>query len=281
MILFPSIIQLETTILCNSACTFCPQNELTRGPKFMEEWVWKKIIDESRGKGILYRPFMINEPFVDPRLPEIISYIRKDDTATVELNSNAHMTPKTDVAGIIESGVDVVRFSIDGFTQEAYNQSGRGGSLQKIVDNVLRFVDERNKQGSDCYIEVRMIDMDFNRHEQDKFVAFWSRHVDEAIVTTYYDWPWTGQTTFVAKPCPKVQHEMFFMVDGRATLCCWDAHERGIVGDVRENTVEEIWQGETMRQYKDWLNRGERGKIDLCSRCTAYEDYDFSDWSGY
>ena len=101
MILFPSIIQIESTVLCNSACTFCPQNEMTRGPKFMEEWVWKKIIDESRGKGILYRPFMINEPFVDPRMPEIISYIKLDSTATVELNSNAHMTAKTDVPGIV------------------------------------------------------------------------------------------------------------------------------------------------------------------------------------
>ena len=281
MILFPSIIQIETTVLCNSACTFCPQNEMTRGPKFMEEWVWKKIIDESRGKGILYRPFMINEPFVDPRMPEIISYIKLDSTATVELNSNAHMTAKTDVPGIVASGVDLVRFSIDGLTQETYDQSGRGGSLQRMVDNVLKFVEERNKQGSECYIEVRMIDMDFNRHEHQDFMKFWKEHVDESIVTTYYDWPWTGQTTFEPKPCPKVQHEMFFMSDGQATLCCWDAHERGIVGDVKENTVEEIWQGAIMQKYKKWLNHGERGKIELCSRCTAYHDYDFSEWSGY
>lgn len=281
MILFPSIIQIETTVLCNSSCTFCPQNEMTRGPRYMEDWVWKKIIDESRGKGILYRPFMINEPFVDPRLAEIIRYIREDETAKVELNSNAHMTAKTDIRAIVEAGLNVVRFSIDGLSQETYDQSGRGGSLERMVNNVLEFVAERDRQGNDCFVEVRMINMDFNRHEHEDFEKFWNEKADKGTVTTYYDWPWTGQTTFVAKPCPKVQHEMFFMTDGRATLCCWDAHERGVTGDIKTNTVEEIWRGATMEKYKKWLDRGERGKIELCSRCTAYDDYDFSDWSGY
>ncbi|TAD96779.1 MAG: radical SAM protein [Bacteroidetes bacterium] len=281
MISFPSIIQIETTILCNSSCVFCPQNEMTRGPKYMEEAVWKKIVDESRGKGILYRPFMINEPFVDPRLPEIIRYIRQDPTARVELNSNGHFVPKTNVPAIIEAGLDIVRFSIDGFSQEAYDKSGRGGKLQKIVDNVLMFAEERNRQKADCYIEVRMINMDFNRHEQQEFINFWSKHVDEAIVTSYYDWPWSGQTESFSAPCPKVQKEMFFMVDGQATLCCWDSHERGIVGDVKQNTVEELWKGAKMQEYKSYLNKGERHKILLCSKCDAYKDYDFSTWEGY
>jgi hypothetical protein len=36
-------------------------------------------------------------------------------------------------------------------------------------------------------------------------------------------------------PCKKVLKEMFFFVNG-ATLCCWDSHERGVVGDARANT---------------------------------------------
>ena len=71
------------------------------------------------------------------------------------------------------------------------------------------------------------------------------------------------------------------MVDGRAVLCCWDAFARAVVGDVKEKTVEEIWLGETNQKYRQYLDNGEREKIELCSRCDAYKGYDFSTWTGY
>jgi radical SAM protein with 4Fe4S-binding SPASM domain len=74
---------------------------------------------------------------------------------------------------------------------------------------------------------------------------------------------------------------MFFMVDGRAVLCCWDAFGRGVVGDVNNETVEEIWRGNTNQKYRMLLNAGERDQIHLCSRCDAFKKYDFSKWTGY
>ena len=51
MVSFPKYIQIETSMVCNSNCVFCPHKEMERGPNYMEERIWKKIIDESRGKG--------------------------------------------------------------------------------------------------------------------------------------------------------------------------------------------------------------------------------------
>ncbi len=281
MVLFPKYIQIETSVVCNSKCVFCPHEEMERGPNYMEDWVWKKIIDESRGKGIIYRPFMINEPLIDPRMPEIVRYIKQDPTAKVEFNSNGNLAVKTDVEALIASNIDWVRFSLDGFTAESFKASGRGGKFEKIVENIHRFIDERNRQKSDTYIEVRIIDLDENRHEHADFVKYWSQYVNKATVTPLYAWPWTGQTEPHLAPCMKVRDEMFFMTDGNATLCCWDAFGRGIVGNVTKNTVEEIWLGETNQKYRDILSKGEREQILLCSKCDAYKNYDFTNWPGY
>ncbi len=281
MILFPKYIQIETSVVCNSKCVFCPHEEMERGPNYMEDWVWKKIIDESRGKGIIYRPFMINEPLIDPRMPEIVRYIKEDPTAKVEFNSNGNLAVKTDVEALIASNIDWVRFSLDGHTAESFKASGRGGKFEKIVENIHRFIDERNRQKSDTFIEVRIIDLDENRHEHKDFVEYWSKFVNKATVTPLYDWPWTGQNEPHRAPCLKISDEMFFMTDGNATLCCWDAFGRGIVGNVTQNTVEEIWLGETNQKYREYLSRGERDKILLCSKCDAYKNYDFSNWAGY
>jgi hypothetical protein len=254
---------------------------MDRGPDYMEGRVWKKIIDESRGRGVIYRPFMINEPFVDLRMPDVIRYIRKDPTAKVEFNSNGNFHPKFDVASAIAAGIDWIRFSIDGFTEETFKKSGRGGDFHRIVRNVLGFIEERNRQGSLCHVEVRMIDLDFTRNEQQDFVNFWLQHADEATITKLYNWPWSGQSDCFRAPCPKIRNEMFFMSDGKAVLCCWDAFARGVIGDVTGQTVEEIWLGNPNQQYRQLLDKGERDKIHLCSRCDAFEQYDFSTWKGY
>jgi hypothetical protein len=254
---------------------------MERGPDYMEERIWKKIIDESRGKGVIYRPFMINEPFVDLRIPEVIRYIRKDPTAKVEFNSNGNFHPRFDVTAALEAGIDWIRFSIDGFTEETFKKSGRGGSFRKIISNVLGFIQERNRLNSKCHVEVRMIDLEITRHEQKDFVDFWSQHADEATITLLYSWPWSGQTDCFRAPCPKIKSEMFFMVDGRAVLCCWDAFARGIIGDVHNQTVEEIWLGDLNQKYRGLLDRGQRDKIHLCSKCDAFKGYDFSKWVGY
>lgn len=281
MVSFPKYIQIETSVVCNSHCVFCPHKEMERGPDYMEERVWKKIVDESRGHGVIYRPFLINEPFVDLRIPEIIRYIRRDPTAKVEFNSNGNFHPSFDFTAALEAGIDWVRFSIDGFTEETFKKSGRGGNFKRIVSNVLDFIDARNRLGSTCHVEVRMIDLDFARHEQKEFLEFWGHHADEATITTLYDWPWSGQIEPFRAPCPKIRQEMFFLSDGRAVLCCWDAFARGIIGDIKVNTVREIWLGNPNQLYREFLGRGERDRIHLCSRCDAFKNYDFSKWTGY
>jgi hypothetical protein len=146
---------------------------------------------------------------------------------------------------------------------------------------VLGFIDERNRLRSKCHIEVRMIDLEITRGEQQDFINFWKQHADEATITQLYDWPWSGQTECLRAPCPKIKDEMFFMVDGRAVLCCWDAFARGIVGDINNRTVEEIWLGNPNQQFRNLLEKGKRDKILLCSRCDAFKKYDFSKWPGY
>ena len=281
MISFPKYIQIETSLMCNGRCNFCPHKDMKRSPINMEDWVWKKIIDESRDKGVIYRPFMINEPFMDKRMPKIINYIKSDKTAKVEFNSNGNFTKATNIEALLKAGIDIVRFSIDGFTKETYCKSGRNGDFETIVKNVETFIEINKKLNSNCFIEVRIIDMDFNRHEHKEFVKFWSKKADKVVITTPYDWPWSGQEEPFKAPCPKIKEEMFFLSSGEATLCCWDAHSRTIIGDVKKQTISEIWHSKKLKIFKKFLEKGEREKILICSKCDAFKSYDFSNWEGY
>ncbi len=275
----PRYIEIETTIVCNAHCWFCPQNNTLRQPSYMDERVWwKKIVDDTRGLGITYRPFLLNEPFMDRRMPAISRYIKADPTAKLEFNTNGEaLTPKV-ADQMIDLGVDVMRFSIDGYQRDTFDES-RGISYDKVYANVEHFIRAARESGKPIHTEVRMIRLPGTEAEQEEFRKYWEdRHPDSVVFTKLYRYPWEGQTEAVDLPCLKIADEMFFYVSGEATLCCWDSKNRAVIGDVRREHVLDIWNGEVMRRHRDLLDAGRRGEIHLCSRCDAYTGVDWSLW---
>jgi hypothetical protein len=241
----------------------------------MPEATWKKVIDDTRGLGITYRPFLQNEALLDKRLPRIIEYIKQDPTARTELNTNGNLLDTRRVEELIDAGIDLVRFSIDAFSAETYAKCRVGLDYRKVVDNINRFIEIAAKNHHSSVTEVRMIDMDINKHEQRAFLDYWNERADRALIVPLYNWPWEDDVEVVLKPCIKMREEMFFYTDGRAVLCCWDIAGRAVIGDVTEQSVLDIWNGEVRKRYASLLARGERTKIDLCSRCDAYRDRHF------
>ncbi|NIM19015.1 MAG: radical SAM protein [Candidatus Latescibacteria bacterium] len=277
----PDYIQIETNVACNAECPFCPQNELVRRPKTMRNDVWKKIVDETRGLGITYRPFLVNEPLTDRRLGEIMRYIRRDDTAKIELNTNGELLDREFALEILDAGIDVMRFSIDGYSEETFSRARIGLDFRKTIDRTLDFVRLARERNGANRIEVRMIETEETRPEIDDFKKFWKKAGAEPVITTLYHWPWEPGVRSVQLPCIKVLKEMFFLVNGKATLCCWDTHERAIIGDVtREHTLD-IWTGAINRRFRSLLAEGRRDQILLCSRCDAYKDREFEGFPSY
>jgi radical SAM protein with 4Fe4S-binding SPASM domain len=278
----PRYIQLETVTKCNAACPFCPQNEIERGLAKMPDDTWRKVVDMTRGWGVTYRPFLTNEPFVDVRQPEICRTIKQGDpTARVEYNTNGELVTEKTGRALLEAGVDIVRFSIDGLSRETYEPSRVGVSYDRVYERVPRFLEIWRAEGYEAkgvFTEVRMIGVPENAHEVEAYRAFWGPRCSEVLITELYRWPWTGQTArdVVRKPCLKILDELFVYANGNVTICCWDVHERAVIGNVHEQTIEEIWNGHAARHLRALLDDGRRDLIHLCSRCDAYKNYDFS-----
>jgi len=277
----PKFIQLETVTKCNAKCPFCPQNEIVRDPARMPAETWRKIVDDTRGWGVTYRPFLTNEPFVDNRMPEIVRYIKDNDpTARVEFNTNGELMTEKLSGELLAAGVDIMRFSIDGFSRETYEPSRIGINFDKVMERTRRFLELWDEGGyrDKVFTELRMIEVPENKHEVSAYRDYWGPRCSEVLITTMYQWPWTGQKPedVVLKPCLKVLDEMFFYTNGNATICCWDVHERAVVGNVNQQSVAEIWESYAAQCMRATLDDGRRDLLNLCSRCNAYQDYDFS-----
>ncbi len=271
----PRYIQIETIIGCDAKCPFCPQKNIKRKPVVMPDKTWKKIIDDTRGLGITYRPFLQNEALLDKRLPAVVSYIKDDPTARAEINTNGNLLTEERSHQLIDAGIDLIRFSLDAHTRETYEQCRVGLDFDRVVNNIETFIRILSEKHAQVVTEVRMIDMDINRDEQRDFVSYWSKKADRATIVPLYNWPWDEGVELVRKPCMKMREEMFFYTDGRAVLCCWDIAGRAVLGNANDESVLDIWNGDTRIGFARHLARGEREKILLCSRCDAYRDRHF------
>jgi len=148
-----------------------------------------------------------------------------------------------------------------------------------VLERVSAFLEAWDKGGfrDRVFTEVRMIQVPENAHEVAAYRDYWTPRCSDVVITSLYQWPWTGQKPedVVLKPCLKILDEMFFYTNGKATLCCWDVHEKAVIGDVNSQSVQEIWDGYAARCLRATLDDGRRDLIHLCSRCNAYQDFDF------
>ncbi len=90
----------------------------------------------------------------------------------------------------------------------------------------------------------------------------WTPLADKVDVNKYNTWLGTQQDLNVGDSLEESQQghfdfacthpwdELVIGADGRAGLCCLDYELHAEVGDVNKNTVQEIWQSETMNWYR-------------------------------
>lgn len=70
--------------------------------------------------------------------------------------------------------------------------------------------------------------------------------------------------------CPEVYDKLSINWDGSVTACCGDYDNMLIVGDLKEKTLQEIYQGERINMIREIISRDAYDEIPLCSTCYQY-----------
>lgn len=67
--------------------------------------------------------------------------------------------------------------------------------------------------------------------------------------------------------CANPFGQLVIMPPGVAVLCCADGFRQVVLGDVRHQTLEEIWYGPAFQSVREKLAANQRHKIPLCKQC--------------
>ena len=108
---------------------------------------------------------MLFRSYLNPEFLAMVRYAanKKIYTAT---STNGHYLTDENARRTIESGLDRLIISIDGTTQEVYEQYRVGGNLQKVLEGTKRVVEWKKKlQSSTPFIIFQFLVVKPNEHQ--------------------------------------------------------------------------------------------------------------------
>jgi MoaA/NifB/PqqE/SkfB family radical SAM enzyme len=277
---FPEDIQVQTVTGCNAYCAFCPNGKTENPipPGKMEGDLYRKIIDECVKKPVRrISPYLMNEPLCDSELGWKIKYIteRKKNRLSIKLNTNASLLSGKLLEDILESGLDRLNISFHGISKEVYEKSMQGLEYEKTlanVNNVLEAKKQMNKEKPK--ITITMVKTKLIDSQIDDIKSYWGKrnvsiHIQpmENRANGYIrDKGLNPDNWETYSRCKRLFKQAYILYNGDMVLCCADWERTTILGNVKEKSIEEVWNGENAVSIrKKFLRKNTKGL--LCHSC--------------
>ena len=294
---FPSIIQLETVYACNARCVMCPlsldnydesQVDRMARPRLIDENLFDKICQEIAPNVDKLRRVtiqLLGEPLIDVHLERRIRRLKELGVKEVFFSSNGSLFNEERSISILESGVDEVDFSVDGVTKDTFEKIRVGLSYEKVVENIKRFHNLRNKLNSNTKIRIRFTIQESNHNEIDNYYAFWKDILSprDIIYSKYmhsfageknfkdlYPKDWVNLDQLNQQGCSTLWQALVIQSDGTVISCSDDYSGKDIFGNINTQTIKEVWSGDKFNNFRRKHMEQGRNGVDKCKDCVAY-----------
>jgi radical SAM protein with 4Fe4S-binding SPASM domain len=105
-----------------------------------------------------------------------------------------------------------------------------------------------------------------NSADEQAFIREWSQVADKIHITDLHNWAGTlNEQSDVRFPCYRMWLTFTVLWNGRVSLCCADFDGRHIFGDLRTQTIREIWNAPLYRAAR--RQHLESGGPEICRSC--------------
>ena len=291
----PVSITIEPTNVCNLNCPICETGShiLGRRPHMMNYEEFVQIL-EKVGPGANHIMFYyMGETFLNREVYQMIRYARDMGLYVMTCTNGDVVDPEK----LYESGINLVSFQIAGITQETHKIYRVNSDLNRVLENVRRYIDiihRRGRRPGEHQVELGFIVMRHNEGEIGEFIEMAETlGVDRKnIISPCVRTPEQGKQflpnsseywiydrerfkkdgILIPKritpkwSCPWLYYSITIQVDGNVVPCCRDPHGRYVLGNLLNQSLEEIWNGPKFRKFrKDISNRNK--ELDLCKLC--------------
>jgi len=289
----PSTVSIEPTTACNLRCPECPSGlrSFTRKTGNLKEDFFRKTIDELH-RELMYLIFYFQgEPYINPNFLDMVKYAADRNIYTIT-STNGHFLNDENARKTIASGLDRMIISLDGTTQEVYEQYRKEGNIDTVLAGARNMVRLKKELGSrKPYLIFQFLVVGPNEHQiPDLYRIAKEVGVDEVKLKTAQIYDFAQGHPLIPKnekyarykkladgsyaiknellnQCWKLWHSCVITWNGKVVPCCFDKDASHLMGDLNNHTMREIWKDDAYASFRNQIFRG-RSEIDICNNCT-------------
>lgn len=272
----PISMQIEPTNCCNAHCTFCPGQWSAREKGYMDLDLFKRIVEEATIFGVqrIYLD-LHGESMLHPEIVEMIRFVKSKSLA-FHLTTNGTLFNDKKSEAIIRAGVtraDHIIFSILGDSDITHNSIMQLESLDTIRENIRNFLSLRQKLGSNGpVLETVFRLVDENKYEEEGYKDTWSGEVDRSrsggpVSRSFANYKVETPEQLRTQSCQTIQERMTVYWNGAVTMCRHDLDGDHIVGDLRDQSIQEVWNGEQLVSLRASHREKRFEELPLCAHC--------------
>ena len=234
------IVEIEINTDCNLSCSYCPNHSMKRVEEgsINQELLLKIItqLQEMEFSGTI-SPSFYNEPLLNNKLSEIVKFIRfKLPKSSLILYTNALLLNQDKFMELSTTGVS--RFVI------TKHENIKKIPLDKFFNNLSDKEKEKIKYQS--FHEINLT----NR-------GGLIESIDNQVK------PLT--------PCQIPQFQITITKEGKVLPCFEDYEQKLEMGDLKKDSLLEIWNSTKYKEFRLNLKRGLRHKYSPCENCSRVE----------
>ena len=272
---FPKILQIETTSACSLDCIMCPRKDMTRKSEHMSLDLFRKIIDEARGKAEVAILHLMGDPLLNPKIFEMIRYCKEAGIRNV-VSTNGVVLSEEASRKLYESGLDIILLSFDGATKEVFESVRVGANFEKVTASYRRFLEMQEQFEHKIRAIVQMIRFKTTESEVKDFYQLWDGVNADIIVKPFTHWQGNQEDInelshsidekLNTSLCDRAWQWLTVISDGSVIPCCRDYDATIRFGNLKDNSIEEIWNGEGFREFRRLHALG-RSNHEICKDC--------------
>lgn len=268
-------LRIEVTTKCNYNCNICPRERLTRAMETMDFELFKYIFDRINTETSQYNTLTfpgMGEPLLDEAIDDKIIYAKKHNYNILMLTNGSLLTVDR-FRRLEDIGMDSIRVSIYGNSSESYNAMhgiSNTDSFLRIKENLTEI--SRIKTKTSLLLTYNVVD-GCNDSALESWIEYWKDKVDLLEVWRPHNWVDSKDYRAVQKDKLKtcgrpLNTPLQIQVDGTVNMCCFDFDGKLLLGDLRTQTLEEIFESSMFNKILRYHTSGDyRGSGIICENC--------------
>lgn len=289
----PISISVEPTTSCNLRCPECPSGlrQFTRPTGMLDQDFFKKIISELKNTLVNLTFYFQGEPYLNPKFLDMVKHASENGIFTIT-STNAHYLNDENAKKTIESQLDKLIISVDGTTQETYEQYRIGGDLNKVIEGTKNIVKWRKQLNSKRPLIVfQFLVVKPNEHQiADVYKLAEELGVDDVKLKTAQVYDFENGNTLIPdnqtysrykqnangkwsiknkllNQCWRMWSGCVITWDGLVVPCCFDKDAKHQLGDLKNQTFKNVWLSDGYNNFRKSILKS-RKEIDICTNCT-------------